>query len=162
MAEKTCKTCLVSKSADEFYRQASKKDGLQNSCKQCNIDRRKARYLDNREATLAKNKLWRDANKGKTRAISRKETLNRYGLTTETYTALLIKQGGACATCEEFPDESSNLHVDHDHACCPGTKSCGSCIRGLLCMKCNTILGKAKDNPKLLRVLASYVEGGEF
>lgn len=55
-----------------------------------------------------------------------------------------------------------NLHLDHDHACCPRVKgsmeySCGKCVRGWLCRSCNLALGQLKDSPGLLRGLADYV-----
>jgi hypothetical protein len=49
--------------------------------------------------------------------------------------------------------------VDHDHACCPGPYTCGRCVRGVLCGRCNTVLGKVGDSPALLRSLADYLEG---
>lgn len=79
----------------------------------------------------------------------------KYGLTREAYDAILDEQGGVCAICLEPGD---TWHVDHDHSCCPGQKSCGNCVRGLLHLQCNTALGLLKDDPERLRRAASYLE----
>ena len=31
--------------------------------------------------------------------------------------------------------------IDHDHRCCNTERSCGKCIRGILCVRCNTLIG---------------------
>jgi hypothetical protein len=65
---------------------------------------------------------------------------HRYGVTVEWYDKKLAEQGGGCAICDLRPS-GKNLSVDHDHSCCPGRKSCGKCLRGLLCQRCNAVLG---------------------
>ena len=51
------------------------------------------------------------------------------------------------------------LSIDHDHACCSSkTQTCGECVRGVLCLNCNTTLGTAKDNVQVLRNLIEYLE----
>lgn len=35
--------------------------------------------------------------------------------------------------------------VDHDHACCPTERSCGSCIRGVICRGCNNAMPHTLD-----------------
>jgi hypothetical protein len=50
------------------------------------------------------------------------------------------------------------LSIDHDHACCPGRISCGKCIRGLLCNRCNRALGLLGDSIELLKKMIAYLE----
>lgn len=89
----------------------------------------------------------------------RDNNLKKYGLTFASYTALLAKQDGRCAICgtDKADNRGSRFHVDHNHRCCPGKKSCGKCIRGLLCEDCNLGLGKMKDDPRNLQNAAAYL-----
>lgn len=68
------------------------------------------------------------------------------------------EQGGRCAICGQVCSTGKSLSVDHDHKCCPGTTSCGDCVRGLLCSLCNRALGLMRDNPQFLRSAANYLE----
>lgn len=69
----------------------------------------------------------------------------KYGLTRESYEAMLADQGGRCAVCKE----ALMMHVDHCH-------STGK-VRGLLCIGCNRGLGYFKDRPELLKRAAAYL-----
>lgn len=74
---------------------------------------------------------------------------------------MLAAQGGVCAICRRPPGVSEDiLYVDHDHACCrQERKSCGECVRGLLCGECNRGIGKFHDDPDRLLAAATYVLG---
>lgn len=85
--------------------------------------------------------------------------VRKHGITTLEKAALADAQGG-CALCDRTEPGRKGWVVDHDHACCPGDKSCESCRRGVLCQWCNTALGYAADNPTVLRRMADYIELG--
>jgi len=73
---------------------------------------------------------------------NRKYRISSYGLTQESFDLLLEAQQNACGMCHQPFEERQLIHVDHDHACCRGKgRSCGACIRGLLCHSCNIALG---------------------
>lgn len=80
----------------------------------------------------------------------------QYNMTISDYDRLLESQDGGCAVCRR-PAEGRNLHIDHDHSCCPGIKSCGKCIRGLLCGHCNKALGHMNDSVDDIMALAAYI-----
>lgn len=92
--------------------------------------------------------------------IYRKSHLKKtYGISFEEFDALLVKQGNGCAICQtSVPGGKGTWHIDHDHSCCSGRKSCGKCIRGLLCQRCNAGLGHFGDNRESLRKAISYLE----
>ena len=86
-----------------------------------------------------------------------------YGIPYSTYEALYEAQDGKCAVCraEETATHYGTgrvymLSVDHDHSCCKGKKSCGKCVRGLLCRDCNHVLGKIEGRVDL-QAFATYL-----
>ncbi len=92
--------------------------------------------------------------------ILRRNLGYHYKLTVERYREILSAQGGKCAICGiDSPTDvrTSRFHVDHDHACCPSDRTCGNCVRGLLCHACNTALGNFKDDPDVLLSAFNYL-----
>lgn len=82
-----------------------------------------------------------------------------YSITPEQYQQMIERQEDRCAICRtDEPGGIGGWKIDHDHNCCPGTKSCGECIRGLLCTTCNTGIGMLRDDPVTMRAAADYVE----
>lgn len=78
-------------------------------------------------------------------------------LTRQDIAVLLEGQDHRCALCQKSFMEHA-FEIDHDHGCCPwGTKSCGQCVRGLLCIYCNrTVLGVV-ENEALLQGALEYL-----
>lgn len=95
--------------------------------------------------------------------IGRRESNLRakYNITAAIYAEMFSRQGGVCMICKQPPRAGvkyhSELHVDHDRACCPSWKSCGKCVRGLLCKMCNVGIGNLGDDPERLDSAARYL-----
>lgn len=83
----------------------------------------------------------------------------QWGITPQTYEKMFELQDGKCAICQRRP-KTKPLQIDHDHSCCKKRVVCGgTCIRGLLCVRCNHgLLGYAHDSPTMLRRALSYLE----
>lgn len=72
--------------------------------------------------------------------IQRQESM--YSMTEQDLSRLLEEQDFGCAICGVvIPGGMGTWHIDHDHNCCPGERTCGKCTRGLLCYQCNVHLG---------------------
>lgn len=86
-----------------------------------------------------------------------------YGMDAAAYRQLLERQGHVCRICgkpETATHQSGELRrlsVDHDHKCCPGKKSCGKCVRGLLCARCNSAIGLVDEDLTVIDRMASYL-----
>lgn len=80
-----------------------------------------------------------------------RDTARRYSVTVDWLKTNLV----SCATCGSRDRE---LHVDHDHDCCEGRKSCGECVRGVLCESCNMVLGRVNDDREVLKAMIAYLD----
>jgi Recombination endonuclease VII len=105
-------------------------------------------------------RAWRERMKaeGKMESIKRRYSLVKYELSPAQYDVMLVAQNGVCAICKKVDPQGIPLAVDHDHTCCAGRKSCGKCVRGLLCSICNHMLGHAKDNIETLQSGIKYIK----
>ncbi|MCX6821792.1 MAG: endonuclease VII domain-containing protein [Candidatus Aenigmarchaeota archaeon] len=79
----------------------------------------------------------------------------QYNISLEQYEEMFERQNGVCAICGISKTE--RLAIDHDHFCCDKKGSCGKCIRGLLCSKCNTGIAYFYDNIDLLLKAINYL-----
>lgn len=110
-------------------------------CKPCWVARQKS-YQGDKPRTQKRYKLTPEQQLAKSL-----KTHN--GMTPETYAVLLARQNGVCAICRGDTKGRGRFHVDHCHQT--------GIIRGLLCAKCNLLLGHADDDTKLLRAAIHYL-----
>jgi len=66
-----------------------------------------------------------------------------------------------CNICGEFTER--HLQIDHDHNCCNGVRSCGKCVRGIVCNRCNQTVakyetGKIRPDHPMFDKTKEYVE----
>ena len=77
----------------------------------------------------------------------------KLGVSRDEYLAVLHGQMGACAVCGKHEaavaGKARGLHLDHDHT--TGKR------RGILCSRCNQILGRVQEDVTLLQSMIAYI-----
>lgn len=143
MSLKRCSKCKITKDRPFFNKNKAWKDGLSYECKSCESARarlyRKLNPAKSRESV----KKWQIKNKDKNKDYIRKAL---YGIEFGTYKKMFDSQDGQCAICKKY----EKLCIDHDHK--------DFSLRSLLCIRCNSILGFAKEDKKILLNAVLYLE----
>ena len=113
-----------------------------------------ARSPENRKKNVQRATQWRADNLSRAQINKRRRDLKaRYGMTIQEWDALFDLQGRQCAIClSATPGPKGRWHTDHCHAT--------GRVRGILCAKCNFMIGAAQDAPYVLRRAADYVVKG--
>lgn len=169
--EITCGDCSVI-----FTHERGGKGGLWPTyCQPC-------RAVRDRASNRRKSYAWRERNPAQWKAVQDRanakkladpehrrrkreaEVTRNYGITPAELIALEAAQGGLCAVCQQPPRgkapgrahqgvrREAGLHVDHCHG--------SGRVRGLLCGNCNTMIGLAGEDPKVLMAAVEYLEKG--
>lgn len=133
MSSKICSVCNLELPFSKFTPSKAGKHGLHSQCKLCrNVYAKNQRKTDN-------SKQWEATIK------------HRYGASQDWYNEQLKIQEYKCAICHSDTPGGGRTRwaIDHDH-------NTGQ-VRALLCLLCNTGLGKFKDNADLLEKAAKYL-----
>lgn len=137
-----CIRCKEEKNLDLFCYSKKNKDGRKNVCKKCHTNYMTEYYKNNPEKLLVQRKN-----------AQYRPNWFRHHITRDEYLDLLSLYKGKCHACKT----KDAVNIDHDHSCCPGSFSCGRCIRGVLCSQCNTSLGLMGDSKDRLLSLIDYI-----
>lgn len=144
-----CGKCSTPKPLEQFWRNRRRKNGRCSVCIECRSTQNQKRYAENRASILEadRNRYHKDPSKSREKHLKRK-----YGITIEDYNKLKTKQGCRCAVCNSHESIEKNgvFQVDHCHET--------GAVRGLLCVRCNFMIGYSRDNHETLRSAADYLE----
>lgn len=159
---RNCVRCRLGKPIGEFYKDSLTRDGISTRCKSCQREITKKSYLKNRKKILERARrdyrerhAERRAQANEYRKRRWREVWNwnlkkTYGITVNQYEAMYKRQNGICAICQGLNIDGRRLCVDHDHKT--------NKVRGLLCKRCNSMLGHATDSIEILHRAADYLE----
>lgn len=160
---KRCSKCKQEKPLTEFGPNKQYSQGVRPECRECtqaysrayhqahrnlHLARARENYQKNRERRKVDFQAYRQKNADKIHAAHLRR---KYGISKDQYRTLMTEQEGRCAICRRsFMDiHRVRLHVDHDHAT--------GQVRGLLCNRCNLLLGMVQDIPALLMQAVNYL-----
>src|SRR5208337_1543947 len=101
---------------------------------------------------------WRRANPERTRMRVCQKTrykAREYGLTSEEYANMVSECNGRCPCCKTQLSEIFGTKPCIDHKA--GIRN-REAVRGIVCTRCNLILGCANDDPRILKACVSHLE----
>ena len=136
-----CKAYKLFRAFSPASKGGTNRGGVGTYCKVCKARQRKADYNGKTE---------KERKQERSAHLARK-----YDLTDEEYAAMWERQQGLCAICGEpekrwLKGTMLFLAIDHDHRT--------GLVRELLCHDCNLMLGRAHDDPEILRQATAYLE----
>ena len=142
--------CKEVKPLADFYKDKKGRDGYGYRCKPCANSRASSNYFENLEVRKEKNRAY--GKQPQVRVRTREQRLHtRYGITIKEYERILATQGGVCAICRTSRRDVRNreMPVDHNHTT--------NKVRGILCDKCNRIIGLFNDDPDVIEAAVKYL-----
>ena len=168
-AKKRCARCLADKPVSQFYSAVATFDDLRAECRACSAAKCRARRAANKLrqgfTPPAEKRCSRCGDVKPSSEYSRDvgstdglyghckkcgewiHRCRRYGLPKERVLEMLRQK--CCEACGEILKSDSDKHFDHRHA--------DGAVRGILCDRCNTTIGKCCEKQSVLLAICDYL-----
>ena len=146
---KKCRRCKETKPLKEFSPRKILNNGYYSICKKCQNARAREWANSHKDRVLENHRRWLKLNPGKPKEYHLRQT---HGISLEEMEAMLEAQNNKCAICQKPFTKKSKPYIDHCH-------KTGK-IRGLVHVNCNSLLGMAHDDIKILSLAIEYLNSG--
>lgn len=159
MNKKYCPRCKREKPVDSFGKRTNRPGQYSSYCRKCLASYYQKRYqnltttqkLAIQKRHAAYQRKWYEKNR---RHVLDQQCSQKYGLSVSDYRELCDHAKNVCQICGQpetitYRKRKRALVIDHNH-------KTGK-IRGILCNKCNTLLGYANDSVNRLKVAIKYL-----
>jgi hypothetical protein len=146
--DKRCTKCGKVKLLIEFGRSGETGDGFLSWCKAC-VRRWQHNTSHKAEAGAMLQQYRRDRHEKALQARRRQRILRTYGISPQQHDQMMEQQHYLCALCGAELTDDVVPSIDHSHET--------EIIRGIVCRKCNLMIGLAEDDPKILFMGAKYL-----
>jgi hypothetical protein len=152
---RTCTDCQAVKPLEDFPLTKSDVYSYRKKfCKECFKEKKRLQRLRRIAADptkLAKEneqkKIWEAQNPEKVKLIRLRNRAKKRGIDTKFIEEYYLVHSGKCEICYEKP--SRELAIDHCHQT--------GVFRGLLCNRCNLVLGQVEDSYFILQNMLEYI-----
>ena len=144
--DKRCIKCKITKPRTDFYTKlANNKNGTTRRCSSSNCKQCASDYTKTKRKLPSHIESYRRYSRNSARR-------RRFALLGADVAKLYDMQNNLCAICKS-PEKHKRFALDHNHVT--------GKVRGLLCQQCNMAIGLLKDDPKIVRAAAEYIQKKE-
>lgn len=152
--QKKCRMCKSWKPQGQFLASRSSQDGLASRCQRCMDLIHEDQVQSQNDQLLYQSEQDRKKEVQRARALAARIKRSPYRTLSLVYEKLFVSQGGVCAICKQpetrhLRGTIHRLHIDQH----PRT----GIVRGLICYRCNLMLGHVKNDSDILMGAILYL-----
>lgn len=154
---KLCNGCKENKEFNDFHKDPKGKYGFKSRCKVCYKKEKQSWHSKNKVEVYKKTVNWAKNHPKSIEINNKNKRFKKYNITEKQYNEMVIKQNDLCFICDKNETRLNKRSGKKQPLCIDHCHKTGK-IRGLLCFKCNFVLGLFNDDINLFNKAIEYLK----